>query len=184
MIVSEYRQIVEIINKSTYEKLIYQEIERQLQAHGWFVTDLNYTEYVQLRNRLDAMNRVPFAQAVLEQEQKSKENPKRRQPRKKLSKEEKDQIIGTLFVAAFLTVLAFLLPIGFLMPLLSLAFVVLILGLVDFIPIPKWYNIEYVEKRSKAQTDARLQMEAFLHQAYLHKDQIRILNEQLNQHKR
>ena len=172
MTMSEYAQIIRIINNNTSEKLIYQEIERLLQAKGYEIQDIRYSEYVQLRNRLDAMNRVPFAQAVLEQEQKSKENPSRRRPRKKLSKEEKDQIIGTLFVAAFLTVL------------LSLAFVVLILGLVDFIPIPKSYNIEYVEQRSKAQTDARLQMEAFLHQAYLHKDEIRILNEQLNQHKR
>ena len=184
MTMSEYAQIIRIINNNTPEKLIYQEIERLLQAKGYEIQDIRYSEYVQLRNRLDAMNRVPFAQAVLEQEQKSKENPSRRRPRKKLSKEEKDQIIGTLFVAAFLTVLAFLLPIGFLMPLLSLAFVVLMLGLVDFIPIPKIYNIEYVEQRSKAQTDARLQMEAFLHQADLHKDEIRALNKQLNRHKR
>lgn len=179
MTMGEYQEIVRIINNSTYERLIYQEIEKQLQSRGYRIPDISLADYVQLRNWLDAMNRAPFVQAILTNEENSRQAPKRKSS-KKLNRNEKDQILGTLVISGLFVLLTFILPACFLIPLLMTAFIALVIGLADFIPFPRDYNPDYVERYFKAQEDARINTEAYLHQAYLHKDEIRILNDMIS----
>ena len=69
------------------------------------------------------------------------------------------------------------------LPLWGFALCFLAWGLKD--EIPYWVNSDsdYAERYFKAQEDAQLYTKAMLHQAHLHKGEIRILNDMINKEK-
>ena len=69
------------------------------------------------------------------------------------------------------------------LPLWGFALCFLAWGLKDEIPF--WVNgdSDYTKRYFKAQEDARLYTKAMLHQAHLHKGEIRILNDMINKEK-
>ena len=88
-------------------------------------------------------------------------------------------ILGTMLAAGVLIAVGVIFP-AVSVPLWGIAICVLAWGFKDIIPYPKDYNSDYVQRYFKAQEDARLYTRAMLHQAYIHKSEIKRLNEMIN----
>lgn len=91
-------------------------------------------------------------------------------------------MIICILLAVVLFVVGFLVP-SVSLPVWGFALCFLAWGLKD--EIPYWVNSDsdYTERYFKAQEDARLYTKAMLHQAHLHKGEIRILNDMINKEK-
>lgn len=88
-------------------------------------------------------------------------------------------IIKTIIAVAILTIVSFMIPMISL-PLWTIAICILALKFGYYIPIPRHYNADYVERYIKAQEDARLNTKAYLRQAYIHMEEIQRLNDMIN----
>lgn len=104
---------------------------------------------------------------------------KHKQKKNHISSEEKHFIIRTLVIAAILTAVGFMIP-SVSLPVWAVAFIILVWNFKDYIPYSDNYDSDYVDRYFKAQEDARLNTKAYLHQAYLHKDEIKRLNDLIN----
>ena len=87
-------------------------------------------------------------------------------------------MIRTILITGLLIAAGILSP-SVSLPVWGLALCVLVWGLKDTIPYPEDDNSEYVQRYFKAREDARLYTRAMLHQGYLHKEEIRHLNEMI-----
>ncbi len=192
MTIQEYHQITGIINVNAYERMIYLEIERYVKEKGKEIWFLTYDEYMGMRNRLDAMNRTPYVERVrdvgdtMENDglyMPSISHNKKGKSKNRLTKEEKRYIrrkignaaalamVGILFYHTGSWVLASLC-----VPVCVGSFIYLLYGFLDYIPLPKNYDCDAVDRYFKAQEDARLNTRAYLNQTWLHREEIAMLH--------
>lgn len=88
-------------------------------------------------------------------------------------------MIVTILIVGVLVVAGILFP-AISLPVWGIALCVLAWGLKDVIPYSDTYDSDYVHRYFKTQEDARLYTRAMLHQGYLHKEEIRRLNEMIS----
>jgi hypothetical protein len=187
---AEYNDIVRVVNENACERRIFLDIRADLERCGLDIRRIPYEHYLWLREeRFRAGNTSPPIREIDLSEQPVSmdllripeyvRNAEDKPKKERLSREEKRHIFGTLFVAGVMV------AIGFIIPSISLiiwgfAFCVLAWGFKDDTPYPENYDTDYVQRYFKAQEDARLYTRAMLHQAYIHKSEIKRLNEMIN----
>ena len=178
----EYRHIIQIVNNDDRERRIFLKVQEQLGECGHSIQDLSYDDYLRIRElwmrymsslpeKGFPMNveSIPTGKTLANKTGSGKSNVFSRNA----------DILGTLLAAGVLIAVGVIFP-AVSVPLWGIAICVLAWGFKDIIPYPKDYNSDYVQRYFKAQEDARLYTRAMLHQAYIHKSEIKRLNEMIN----
>jgi hypothetical protein len=192
MTVQEYNYIIQVINANAYERGIFLKIRAELEAQGYELSQIAFEDYLTLRSK--KMQPVNDTTVIRENDTDRKDiytdlphiaenvrDAEKKQTKKRnwIFEEGRLHIIGTLLFTGILVAAGIVIP-SISLPIWGIALCVLAWGLKDDIPLPKNYDTDYVDRYFKAQEDARLYTNAMLHQAYLHKDQLRTLNNMIN----
>ncbi len=178
----EYSHIIQTVNYDDRERRIFLKVQEQLGECGHSIQDLSYDDYLRIREFwMRYMSCLPEKDPpmIAENIREGKDQTNRTKSRKPNILSRNVDILGTLLAAGVLIAVGVIFPTVSL-PLWGIAICVLAWGFKDIIPYPKDYDSDYVQRYFKAQEDARLYTRAMLHQAYIHKSEIKRLNGMIN----
>ena len=157
----EYNHIVQIVNRDAWEKRVFLKVQEQLNECGYSIQDLSYDDYLRIRELW-----MRYTSSLPEKDPPTiTDNIREGKEQINMTKSRKPNILSRN-VYILLTLLA--------------AGVLIAVGI---IPYPKDYDSDYVQRYFKAQEDARIYTRAMLHQAYMHKNELKRLNEMINNKK-
>lgn len=170
MTIIEYNEIVKKVNSDSLERSIFTEIEGYCRDRGMEVFQLDYNKYLQMRNYLIKINKDGLVNR-LESGTVSNQSKKR--------KFRIDWgVVSTLVISGIVFLIAFNVP-AFSLPGIGIGICILAWGLKDVIPYSSGSS-DYVDRVIKAHEDARINTRAYLHQAYIHSGEIKILKDKIN----
>ncbi len=181
----EYNHIVQIVNRDAWEKRVFLKVQEQLNECGYSIQDLSYDDYLRIRELwMRCTSSLPEKDppTITDNIREGKEQINMTKSRKPNILSRNADILLTLLAAGVLIAVGIIFP-SVSLPLWGLAICVLAWGFKDIIPYPKDYDSDYVQRYFKAQEDARIYTRAMLHQAYMHKNELKRLNEMINNKK-
>lgn len=179
MTINEYNEIVKRVNRDSLERAVFIEIEKYCKDKGMEVFQIEYSKYIQMRDYLINLNKNGLLKRI-----DGSENI----PEGIDRDSDRNQIIGTVILMMVFIIVANVSDIftffGY-----SAAVITAIVGfgtlsrVQDSNLISSGYNADYVQRYLRAHEDARINMDAYLTQAYLRSSQIKIVKDRINEGK-